>query len=247
MARVDVNILIYGCTCPFVLQDGMPILLSGLDQRKVYDLLCVLEDRVKGAFFLTSTVLIKSDRTVIVDPGPSISRRCLLARLEDYGLNPEMVDVVVNTHLHPDHIENNPLFRGKELIVHRRELSFTVDWAKRNEWPEYIDAYVNIMRVNEVEGEEEIARGVWVMETPGHTPGSISVVVETSEGRIVITGDIVSIACEKAILAKVPRPDLVSRVYDYDAAVESIQRIIGLKPAVIIPGHDKPLKLNLKG
>jgi len=62
-------------------------------------------------------------------------------------------------------------FRKPHLIDHRYE-------------PELLEG-VNVVAL---EGDAEIADGIRVLLTPGHTPGGQSVVVNTSRGRAVITG-----------------------------------------------------------
>src|SRR5919201_3495470 len=99
---------------------------------------------------------------------------------------PREVALVINTHLHFDHCGGNRLFRGIPIYVQRREREaarepgYTIP-----EWVEFEGA-----RYVELEGEAEIAPGVRVLPTPGHTPGHQSVLVDTDEGLVVIGGDV---------------------------------------------------------
>ena len=93
---------------------------------------------------------------------------------------------MINTHLHFDHCGGNRLFVGTPIHVQRiervaaREPDFTIP-----EWVEFEGAtYV------EHEGEAEIANGVRVLPTPGHTPGHQSVLVDTDDGLVVLAGDV---------------------------------------------------------
>jgi N-acyl homoserine lactone hydrolase len=96
------------------------------------------------------------------------------------------IDLVVNTHLHYDHCGGNHLFEGRPVYVQRRELddARTLEDYTIREW---VDApgveYVP------VDGRRELLPGVWLVPTPGHTPGSQVVSVETDTGRVVICGD----------------------------------------------------------
>jgi N-acyl homoserine lactone hydrolase len=96
------------------------------------------------------------------------------------------IDLVVNTHLHFDHCGGNHLFAGTPTYVQRRELedARTLDDYTISDW---VDApgveYVP------VDGELEVLPGVRLVPTPGHTPGSQVVVVETGERPIIIAGD----------------------------------------------------------
>ena len=96
------------------------------------------------------------------------------------------IDMVVNTHLHFDHLGGNHLFAGTPIYVQRRELE---DARSRDDYtiPEWVDPpgveYVP------VDGELELLPGVRLVPAPGHTPGSQVVVVDTGGRPIVIVGD----------------------------------------------------------
>ena len=96
------------------------------------------------------------------------------------------IDVVINTHLHFDHCGGNHLFAGRPTYVQRRELD---DALSLNDYTirDWVDApgveYVP------VDGELELLPGVRLVPTPGHTPGSQVVVVQTGGRPVVIAGD----------------------------------------------------------
>jgi N-acyl homoserine lactone hydrolase len=96
------------------------------------------------------------------------------------------VDAVVNTHLHFDHCGGKHLFAGRPTYVQRRELddARSKDHYTIREWVEAPGVqYVP------VDGELEVLPGVRLVPTPGHTPGSQVVVVESDGRRVVIAGD----------------------------------------------------------
>jgi N-acyl homoserine lactone hydrolase len=99
---------------------------------------------------------------------------------------PRDVAAVINTHLHFDHCGGNRLFVGVPIHVQRAERALARDPEHTvPEWVEFAGAtYV------EHDGEAEIAPGVRVVPTPGHTPGHQSVLVETDEGLVVVGGDV---------------------------------------------------------
>jgi Zn-dependent hydrolases, including glyoxylases len=99
---------------------------------------------------------------------------------------PRDVICVVNTHLHFDHCGGNRLFPGTPLHVqaveraNAREPDYTIP-----EWVEFSGAtYV------EHAGEAQIAPGVRVVPTPGHTSGHQSVLVDTDDGLVIVGGDV---------------------------------------------------------
>lgn len=99
------------------------------------------------------------------------------ARIDD-------VSIVVNCHLHFDHIGGNPLFATRPIICQRGELQAAraggytvaglVDFAGA--------------RYEELDGEAEIAPGVQVIPTPGHVDGHQSVVLRCDDGSLVLAG-----------------------------------------------------------
>ncbi|MDD1760019.1 MAG: MBL fold metallo-hydrolase [Methanothrix sp.] len=79
---------------------------------------------------------------------------------------------------------------------------------------------------------ETIAPGLYIMETPGHSLDSISVVVEASE-IVVVAGD--ALPTFDNFLKNVPPALHIDR----DLAVSSMERITVLAD-VVVPGHDRP-------
>tara|TARA_B100000315_G_scaffold191982_1_gene182350 strand:+ start:78 stop:518 length:441 start_codon:yes stop_codon:yes gene_type:complete len=96
-----------------------------------------------------------------------------------------------------------------------------------------IESHPNIL---EVEEGYEIEPGVRIMDTPGHSPGSISVQVETDNGLCVVTGDVLHYS-DVALTRKNP---LV--FWNEEQATRSIDRIVGVADA-IYPGHDRPFRV----
>jgi len=161
----------------------------------------------------SSVVLIFSgSKKILVDTGLVGEGGLIKERLALQGLKPQDVDVVVNTHFHPDHCGNNHLFTSAQILS-----------------KEVLD--------NVKEGDH-VSQGVWILETPGHSPGSISVVCE-SYLRIVIAGDALPIFGN--FLKWVPPVIHVDR----ELALTSMSRIVQLAD-VIVPGHDRPFSVSDK-
>ena len=106
--------------------------------------------------------------------------------LKQQGLSPDDVWGVINTHLHDDHCGNNPMFPKARFFVQKAEIE-----ACRHPHPldyRYDAAYVEDLDLVPLDGDATIVPGLSVALTPGHTPGSQTVLVETPDGKAVITG-----------------------------------------------------------
>ena len=140
-----------------------------------------------------------ADRKIIVDTGledfmtpPDLEDRLgfpvmhFEEALESIGWTPEGVDIVIHTHLHNDHCENDNLCSNAEVYVQKAELDFLRDPhpVDHRYYPDILDD-VNVLAI---EGDATIVEGIHVLFTPGHTLGGQSVAVETSAGKAVITG-----------------------------------------------------------
>ncbi|MEV5971170.1 N-acyl homoserine lactonase family protein [Streptomyces sp. NPDC051921] len=100
------------------------------------------------------------------------------------------VDLVVNSHLHFDHIGGNQRFPDTPVIVQRTEL------ATARAGGHTIDSLLPGVRYQEIDGEHEIAEGVLVLPTPGHTDGHQSVVLDEGERVTVLAGQAYDFARE---------------------------------------------------
>ena len=98
--------------------------------------------------------------------------------LEEAGISLADVTGAANCHLHFDHSGQNTRLRGIPIFVQRAE------WAKIHEpdytVPEWID--VPGLTYELLDGETEVAPGMRLDPTPGHTPGHQSLVIDAPEG-----------------------------------------------------------------
>src|SRR5512143_2477786 len=139
------------------------------------------------------------NRSILVDTGleefatpPDAEEKCGFKILEfeealtTAGLRPETSDIIIHTHLHNDHCENDHKCGRAEIYVQKSEYEFL-----RNPHPvdhRYYPDILDGLNVIQVEGDVEITEGVRVIFSPGHTVGGQSVAVNTAQGMAVITG-----------------------------------------------------------
>lgn len=107
--------------------------------------------------------------------------------LSKYNLTPQDIDYVIQTHLHLDHCANTRMFTNAKVIVQKDEISFAYS-PHTFVLGEYIKEYFIDVKWEIVSGDVEILPGLKVILTPGHTPGSQSVAIQTKKGLAVITG-----------------------------------------------------------
>jgi N-acyl homoserine lactone hydrolase len=98
------------------------------------------------------------------------------------GRRIEDVSIIINSHLHFDHCGNNRLFPGVPIVVQRREYEAAQQpYYTDPEWVDFPGA-----TIEQIQGDWQVASGVRIISTPGHTPGHQSVVVDSDDERVVI-------------------------------------------------------------
>ncbi len=99
-------------------------------------------------------------------------------QLELAGFDTSDVTTLVNSHLHFDHVGGNKHFSGIPNIVHEQELAQARD-HEPFEFFGYSDKTWDHdgAQFQPVSGDVELAKGLWLFETPGHTIGHCSLLV----------------------------------------------------------------------
>jgi N-acyl homoserine lactone hydrolase len=160
-------------------------------------------------------------------------RRPLPDALGAHGISMADVTAVGNCHLHFDHGGQNALFRAVPIFAQARE------WAMVHE-PDYtVPEWVDFpgARYELVEGETEIAPGLRLVPTPGHSPGHQSLVVDAPGGPLVIAGQAVFTLAEWEG-ATDPASSGRHSAPDEEAYVASVRRLRELEPRRVHLVHD---------
>ena len=107
--------------------------------------------------------------------------------LAQVNRHPDDIDIIIQTHLHIDHIYNTPKCKNAVVYVQQEELNFALDPHPIFEvlYPKEIIKQLNF---HIIKGDQKILPGISVMLVPGHTPGGQAVIVDTTEGKAVISG-----------------------------------------------------------
>src|SRR3954471_5796050 len=126
-------------------------------------------------------VIDHPDARVLVDTGMTELHPLVadmdprLQPLSEQDFDLAAIDLVVNTHLHFDHVGGNHLFAGKPIYVQRRELH---DARTQPDYtiPGWVDAPG--VEYTPVDGDLELLPGVRLVAARGHTAGTQVVVVD---------------------------------------------------------------------
>jgi glyoxylase-like metal-dependent hydrolase (beta-lactamase superfamily II) len=150
-----------------------------------------------------NVVLIRgAGTTVLVDAGLGPEPRTFMpgagARLHEelvrVGSSPAEVDLVVHTHLHVDHVGWDGTFPNARYVVPTDDWSYFMSEESLQQRPhlgDRVEPLDDAGLVVLVDGELEVAAGVRVVPTPGHTPGHASVFVESQGSELAVLGDVV--------------------------------------------------------
>lgn len=107
-----------------------------------------------------------------------------------WDLKPEDIDIIIHTHLHNDHCENDHKCINADIYVHEKELErihdpHALDYRYLEDYIEDVEDNGQIKLLTE---DTEIVPGIQCLHTPAHTDGGMSILIDTLSGKAVITG-----------------------------------------------------------
>jgi glyoxylase-like metal-dependent hydrolase (beta-lactamase superfamily II) len=107
-----------------------------------------------------------------------------------WNLSPMDIDMIIHTHLHNDHCENDYKCENAEIFVHVKELErihnpHPLDYRYVEDYIEDAEENGQIRKIYE---DTEILPGLRVIHTPVHTEGGLTVLIDSSGGKAAITG-----------------------------------------------------------
>jgi glyoxylase-like metal-dependent hydrolase (beta-lactamase superfamily II) len=152
---------------------------------------------------------VGNDRPREITGGEPLSTP-FLQHLADTGWPRDAVDAVVCTHLHVDHVGWNtmledgkwvPTFPKARYLIGRHEYEYwkTHDDAEQQAMlDDSIKPVIDAGLVELVEMDHVISPQIRLIPSVGHTPGHVSVLIESEGARAVITGDMTHHPCQMA-------------------------------------------------
>jgi N-acyl homoserine lactone hydrolase len=119
----------------------------------------------------------------------------LLPSLAGVGFGPDDIDIVINSHFHPDHCGCNQFFRKATILAHAMEVEAAN--AAGAETVGYLRADWDCGQpIETVSGERDLFgdTSVVLVPLPGHTPGTLGAVVSLDrDGQFLLASDSVSL------------------------------------------------------
>ena len=133
-----------------------------------------------------------------------------LQNLAAAGVDPKSIDIVLVSHLHPDHtngiraLDGSMAFPNAEIMVPAKEWEFwmseeNASKAQSNEMMKNYFANVKKIytgiesKVTKYDWGKEVVPGITAIATPGHTPGHTSFAVASGNSKILIQSDVTNI------------------------------------------------------
>lgn len=189
-------------------------------------------------FYFTPTVVNTGSELVLFDAGLGGETPGILPALESAGYSADQVDVVVLTHMHPDHIgglmmKGKPTFPNARYVTGSKEYDF---WS-----PKGADNRIGKLMISNVKplaekmkfigGGESVVSGITAVEGFGHTPGHMCYNIESNGQRVMLLADLAN-----HYVWSLAYPDWEVR-FDADkaAAAASRRKILGMAAADRVP------------
>lgn len=181
-----------------------------------------------------NSVFIDGKVPTLIDPGHLHRVPDLFRRMQEDGIDPRRIEVVLCTHFHPDHFEGTAAFKDArvKIALARQDEQLLDDEGRRMfarpgvPMPDFrVDFYVR--EGDLVLGKTELQ----VLHTPGHSPGSVS--LYWPRYKILIPGDVV-------FLQGVGRTDLPGG--NAKTLKASVERLSTLPVDLLIPGHGQAIQ-----
>lgn len=146
-------------------------------------------------FFFTPTLVETGQEKILFDTG--LGKGGIQAALAEVGLTPQDIDVVVLTHMHPDHIgglttDGAETFANARYVTGRKEYDFWSGMEAGNRVGDMVASKVTPFaeKLSFLEDEGSVASGISALSSFGHTPGHMCYHLESEGQRLVLTADL---------------------------------------------------------
>jgi N-acyl homoserine lactone hydrolase len=206
------------CACLIDTDDGPVLVETGINPEGLKDPVAAAGERARA----TKLILREEDD--------------IRFRLQEIGLKPADVPTVVLSHMHWDHAGGCRFFPHATFVVQRAEYRFALYPDSAFKKPYVRHLFEGMSKLDLREGDGEVLPGIWVISSPGHTPGHQSVLVSLPEsGKMLLAFDAINTWAN----VELETPGGVT--WDGALAVDSIRRLVQLakrENATLFPGHE---------
>jgi glyoxylase-like metal-dependent hydrolase (beta-lactamase superfamily II) len=167
-----------------------------------------VETSVNGYLVHTGSKLVLIDTGAAGLFGPTLGK--LVANLKAAGYQPEQVDEIYVTHMHPDHVgglvaDGKMAFPNATVRADQREAAMWLSQENLDKAPAdakgffqgamaSLNPYVAAGRFKPFDGETELVPGIKAIPARGHTPGHTIYAVESQGNKLVVWGDLMHVA-----------------------------------------------------
>ena len=191
-----------------------------------------VETSVNAYLIHTGAKLVLIDAGAAGLFGPTLGK--MLMNLRAAGYQPEQVDEIYITHMHPDHVgglaaDGKMVFPNAVVRADMREGGFWLKQENLDKAPAdakgffqgamaSLNPYVAAGKLKPFDGETELVPGIRAIPARGHTPGHTVYAVESQGNKLVVWGDLMHVA---AVQFAMPS---VTIQFDNDAKAAAPQR-----------------------
>jgi len=171
--------------------------------------------KLEFKFFGSNVYLLRlKDKNILIDASSYENKEELISDLESMNMKPSDIDMILLTHNHWDHVQNLDLFinSNPSIEIYGSKKDFSGE---------------NFSFVKEIKQLETDFPELEIIETPGHTPGSVCIYLKNE--KILFSGDTI-------FYKGVGRTDFPeSSPKEMENSLEKIRKIL---PRKLCPGHN---------
>jgi glyoxylase-like metal-dependent hydrolase (beta-lactamase superfamily II) len=203
----------------FILPDATPEAVLAYDWLRPH----FVNEQGKLIMSVHALIVETPSKTIIVDtclgndkkrniPAWNNLQLPFLQDLKSAGFEREQIDTVLCTHLHVDHVGWNTMLVDGEWVATFPKARYLMAESEFNYWTQEAEGeeYKTIMAdsvkpvfdaglVDLVSTSHRVCEEVFLEPTPGHTPGHVSVHIQSNGAEAVITGDSIHHPCQIAV------------------------------------------------
>lgn len=201
---------------------------------------------------INTIYIIKEKSCIMIDGGPPGMQGKFLKKLKEYSIDPKEIKLIILSHADFDHAGSSNEIRnitGAKILIHEKDAKGLQN-AELN-WPKGVNTWGKISRTilkpflnkaisfspikpdiilkAKVMALEEYGISGKIIHTPGHTPGSLSVLLDS--------GELFAGCLSHNLFPLTVRPKLPIYADDIEMVKKSWKEVIELGARIAYPGH----------